>query len=146
MRRSDYTRRNFSEGDKQIALIRQRDENGVSRCACGCGAEVTRASAQFHHWLTWWLSRNSGLHNCGALTVACHKIETRRWAPVIARTKRLAKRHAGIKRKPRHPFPCGRASRWSKPINGVPVPRTTLAEKHAAVMAKRGILFQQAEA
>jgi hypothetical protein len=136
-----YAKRSFSEGDKQIALERQKDKAGVSRCACGCGAAVTRETAEFDHVIPYWLSRHSGLSNCGALTVPCHKRKTRRDAKVIARTKRLMKR-----RKARHPFPCGRESRFSKPIYGPPVRRTTLAERHAATMRKRAIFTQQPEA
>jgi hypothetical protein len=136
-----YGKRTFSEGDKQIALHRQRDAAGVARCACGCGAPVARETAEFHHVIPFYLSHHSGLSNCAALTPKCHKAETKKWAKVIAKTKRQKKR-----RKVRHPFPCGRESRWSKPVNGIPVPRTSLAQKHAATMARRRILTQQPEA
>jgi hypothetical protein len=127
-----YGRRTFSEGDKQIALARQEDKGGVSRCACGCGAAVTRKTAEFHHVIPFWLSQHSGLSNCGALTPQCHKAETKKWAKVIAKTKRQKKR-----RKVRHPFPCGRASRWSKPVNGIPVPRTSTPSPCASARSSR---------
>lgn len=147
---ANYAARTFTEGAKQMALIRQRGADGVSRCACGCGATVTRESAEFDHALNYFLSRNSGPKNCAALTVPCHRGpggKTARDAKVIAKVKRLQKLAAGKRRKPRHPLPCGRETRWKLRVGGKgPIRRLTLADKHATTMAKRGVLFQPAEA
>lgn len=142
----NYAARHFNAGTKAMALYRQRDAAGIPRCACGCGAALTKGDTEFHHDPPYEIARHSGPSVCQPMTVACHAGETARLAGVIAKLKRLAKRHAGIRRTVRHPFPCGRASRWSKPLNGIPVPRQTLAEKHAATMAKRAIGAQPAEA
>lgn len=142
----NYGARSFNRGSKAMILYRQRDRDGVERCACGCGAALVQGDIEFHHVIPWELSHDSRPKNGAALTTACHRkrfpVDTR----VIAKVRKLRKRHAGIKRKVRHPFPCGRASSRSKPIHGVPVPRMNLAQKHAATMRKRGILTQRAEA
>lgn len=146
---ANYHGRNFAKGTKALAWYRATDD-GVTRCTC-CTKPVTRATCEYDHIVAWEISRYSGPSNCQVLCSdgpnSCHAIKTgTRDVPAIAKNNRIRARHAGKRRKPRHPFPCGRDSSRSKPIHGVPVPRQSESEKLAAVLARRAIMVQRAEA
>lgn len=53
---------------------------------------------------------------------ACHAAKSRKDASEVAKGKRVAAKHYGIKRSAR-PMPGSKASRWKRKINGEVVPR-----------------------
>lgn len=67
--------------------------------------------------------------------------------PAVAKSNAVRAKHLGLKGPGlgRHPMPGGRNSRDVRTIGHGVVPRRSLAEKHAATMARRGILTLQAE-
>lgn len=147
-RTPSHRSRRFADSTAAIILARQTGADGILRCNCGCGRALTPDITELDHVVPWELSRDSSAGNGQALAWWCHALKTFAVdAPAIARARRLRKRHNGQLRRVRHPLPCGRDTRWKLRVGGRgPVPRTTLAERHAATMAKRGILTLQPEA
>lgn len=144
---ANYSARTFSKGTKALILYRQRDSDGVARCA-KCTAVLVKGAFRFDHVIPWELCQYSGPSNGHALCLPCDAIKTYRHdIPMIADNNRMRARHEGRRRKARHPMPCGRDSQWSKPVGAFrPVPRTSQTEKLHAVLARRQILTEQAEA
>lgn len=147
---ANYHGRRFSKGTRALIWCRATGDDRVTRCT-GCTKVVTRATAEFDHIIPWEISRYSGPSNGQVLCCdgpqSCHALKsaTRDW-PTISKNNRVRDGHARTRARARHPMPCGRASRWSKPMRGVPVARRSGSEKLAGVLARRAILAQQAEA
>jgi HNH endonuclease len=132
---SNYAARRFSSGAVALAAARQTGRDNILRCANPkCGAPLTSETQREDHIIPWWIKGHSGPSNCQLLCAPCHDAKTASIdVPVIAKLKRLRRRKAA-----RHPMPCGRSSRWSKPIGAFgPVRRTSVAEKIAATLARR---------
>jgi 5-methylcytosine-specific restriction protein A len=68
------------------------------------------------------ISGNNEPENLQIACVHCHKEKTKTDVTSIAKGKRMAEKHYGIKRSSA-PMPCGRRSRWKKKLNGEVVPR-----------------------
>lgn len=64
--------------------------------------------------------------------------------PAVAKSNRVRRFHIGASGpgRGRHPMQAGRRSRVSKSFHNGVVPRLTHAERHAAFMAKRAILYR----
>lgn len=146
---ANYHARNFARGSKALIRVRATGADGVMRCA-DCARAVKAGEFAYDHIIAWELSRYSGPSNgqilCTVGTPAapsCHAIKTgTRDMPAIAKTRRLRRG----RKVPRHPLPCGRASRWSKPMHGRPVRRIGSEAKHRATMTARHIMIETAEA
>lgn len=143
---ANYNGRRFSKGTKALIWCRATGEDGITRCA-NCTKPVTRATSEFDHIVAYELCGYSGPSNgqllCSDGPLSCHTLKsaTQDW-PAIAKNNRVRRG----RKKPRHPLPCGRESRWSKPMHGAPVLRQSLAQRHTALMTVRQILTKQAEA
>lgn len=104
----------------------------------GCGQRV-------HPNSDWVVSHypvpaHAGGTKVGVAHAACnHRFWCAVEAPSKAKSDRIQKRLAG-KKKPRHPLPCGRESRWSKPIHGGPQPRMTLSQRLVRLRQIRPVL------
>lgn len=146
-RQPNYSSRHFTRGTKAEAYAAAKDRKGIARCP-GCTTRLTTGRIHYDHITPWEICGYSGPDNCQPLCTPCHRLKTgAEDVPMIAANNRVRDRDIGARTAPRHPMPCGRRSRWSKRIGAFgPVPRQSLAQKHAATMAKRGVLFQPAEA
>jgi hypothetical protein len=132
---ANYQSRTFSRGTKALALARRKDVAGNAWCTCG--TQLTRANTEYDHIIPWAIKPHSGPSNCQAMCSDCHAEKFPGDIKVIAKAKRLARR-----RKFRHPMPCGRDSRWSKPIGAFrPVRRTSQAQKLNAALERRYAAF-----
>jgi hypothetical protein len=135
--------RNFSKAVKREAFASCKDAAGVPRCQCGaCGyAPLAIGHYDFHHLIPWEISRDSSLGNCGVWRDECHDPHTALVdIPTIAKANRRRDAHYRTGSPPRHPMPCGRDSKFKKPIGGFgPVPRRSQVQEHARVMASRAI-------
>jgi hypothetical protein len=68
------------------------------------------------------LGGDTSLTNCAVLCLPCHGVKTQKIdVPMIAKAKRVADKHLGIRKPSR--FPGSRDSRWKKKMNGEVVPR-----------------------
>lgn len=139
-RPENYQARNFSRATRELAFDRCRDADGVPRCD-GCGKPVTRGTCEFDHITPFELSRYSGPSNCQVLCCgtpqSCHEVKTYTVdIPLIADNNRMRDRYINGRKQARHPLPCGRISRWSKPIHGAPVRRVAPEARHRRAMAK----------
>jgi hypothetical protein len=107
----------------------------------GCDAALTTGHIVYDHAVPWEISRDSSLGNCQVLCTTCDRAKTYGIdLPLIAQVDRVHDRHIGALRQGegRRPMPCGRRSRWSKPVDGFrPVTRVSQAQRHRAMMARR---------
>lgn len=144
---ANYNSRNFTRGTKAIAFYRATGADGIARCR-NCTTRLMTGRIEYDHIIPFEISGYSGPSNCQVLCTGCHKLKTgERDIPQIAENNDRRDSHIGAHAKPRHPLPGGRKSRWSKPMaGGAPVPRVSQAEKLRAVLDRRQILTQQAEA
>jgi 5-methylcytosine-specific restriction endonuclease McrA len=86
-----------------------------------CCAEVTHKK-HFDHVIPDALGGDTSLTNCAVLCLPCHGVKTQKIdVPMIAKAKRVADKHLGIRKPSR--FPGSRDSRWKKKMNGEVVPR-----------------------
>jgi hypothetical protein len=146
---SNYASRNFSTGTIALIKARQSDADGIVRCANPkCAAALIRRAPDADgemvetilqlfiadHIVPWWVKRHSGPSNGQLLCDPCNKAKTGgEDIPAISRIKRIIR-----KRRARHPMPCGRDSKWSKPVGSFfPVRRTSQADKLAATLERR---------
>lgn len=145
-RSASYHSRNFSRATKATAYYQSKDDAGIARCA-NCTAPLFVGHIHYDHITPWEMCRYSGPSNCQVLCTPCHLLKTgEQDMPLIADNNRKRASAIGARSKPKHPFPCGRSSRWSKPVGAFrPVRRRSLAQKHADTMARRSIFTQQPE-
>jgi hypothetical protein len=131
---SNYGARRFSSGAIALARARQTGPDNIARCAM-CSAPLTSGNTAADHIVAYWIKPHSGPHNCQLLcSVPCHAGKTAgQDVPVICHIKRVIRRP-----KAKHPMPCGRDSRWSRPVGAFrPVPRQSQAERLAATLSRR---------
>ena len=81
-----------------------------------CCAEVAHKK-HFDHIIPAALGGDNSLTNCAVLCLPCHGKKTQKIdVPMIAKAKRVADKHLGIRKRSR--FPGSRDSRFKKKING----------------------------
>jgi 5-methylcytosine-specific restriction enzyme A len=82
-----------------------------------CGARLTVGKFAYDHVIADGLSHDNSLENCACLCLPCHADKTPGDVRVIAKAKRLERRHVqGIKKK--SSMPGSRDSRFKKKLNG----------------------------
>ena len=138
------SRRDFSAQIKRAGLERARDAAGVPRCECHrvpnfptCGGLVLTTGNTIHeHIEPWEFSHDSSTDNHAVLTRLCAERKNKIDWPAIADSNRQRDRHFNTHTPPRHPLPCGRKSRWSKPIGAFrPERRISQIARTRAVIA-----------
>jgi 5-methylcytosine-specific restriction endonuclease McrA len=87
-----------------------------------CNAALTIGKYHFDHIIPDAIGGDNSLVNCQVLCVVCHADKTtKRDIPIIAKAKRVADRHLGIRKPSR--FPGSRNSRWKRKMDGTVVER-----------------------
>lgn len=87
-----------------------------------CTAKLFVGKFHYDHVIPDAMGGEPTLENCEVLCTACHGIKTfTRDVPVIAKAKRQAAKHRGIRK--RSTFACSRESPWKRTIDGRTVPR-----------------------
>lgn len=82
-----------------------------------CGARLYVGKFHFDHRIPDALGGEPTLANCEVLCTACHGEKTAtKDAPTLAKTKRIARRHLGIRKAAS--FPGGRGSKWKRTVDG----------------------------
>ena len=82
-----------------------------------CKAPVELAESEFDHVVPFALGGADEDENLGPVHYACHKEKTKGDVGIIAKAKRVSKKHLGTYRRSRNPMPCGKDSNWKKPLN-----------------------------
>lgn len=129
-----HRRRNFPNSVKRDANNRS---NGICECHLlakagvpgfsveGCGVRLTTGHTRYEHINPDTLFGLNDLDNCAVLTTTCWRIKTDTYdLPKIAKARRQADRHMGIRRSHR-PMPGSRESGIKKPFSGPPIDRNT---------------------
>jgi len=136
--------RNFTAEIKRAGIERAKDEHGIPRCECHrvanfatCGGLVlTTGNIVHEHIHAWEFSHDSSPENHAVLIRLCAERKNKIDWPAIARSNRKRDRHFGTQTAPRHPLPCGRLSRWTKPIGAFrPERRISQVARTRAVIA-----------
>jgi 5-methylcytosine-specific restriction endonuclease McrA len=105
-------RREFSKAVRRDAFLRA---NG--RCElCGCKQRL-----EYHHRIEAYLGGEATLENCIVLCRSCHGLTTQERRSEIDKTRRLADKRMGIRRK--STMPGSRNSKYKKLMNGETVLR-----------------------
>jgi 5-methylcytosine-specific restriction enzyme A len=74
---------------------KRRLKHAAGRCeACGCWP----ARVEFHHQIRCELGGGNDFDNCRVLCIPCHKERTGEDISAIAKSNRLRKRHASIRK------------------------------------------------
>lgn len=143
----------FGSRKRESLWLRECNNAALSGCGCLpicniCHTPVRKADAWHESHLPW---RDAPIHlrTVGIAHAPCNLLHNNQ---VVTPGKAKARRLQAIARGEkvpgtgRHPMPCGALSGFSRAIGGRVKPRQSLAEKHAATMAKRAILTLQPEA
>lgn len=104
-------RREFSPKTKTEAFTRAR-----GRCE-NCGVHIRRGNGpEYDHIIEAFYDGDNSLDNCCVLCRNCHGSKTSDRAPELAKSRRLVKDRAGIKRSktPMRKPPQGYKYNWSK--------------------------------
>lgn len=84
-----------------------------------CGAKLFPGHVHYDHVIPDRLGGDPVLDNCAVLCTACHGVKTRtKDIPAIAKSKRVRRHHAGIKKFQRRPLPGTKASGWKHKMSG----------------------------
>lgn len=85
----------------------------------GCGQPLGPANTFYEHIDPDGAGGKPTLENCAVLTKTCWRIKTDTFDQrIVAKTKRMGERAAGIGRRNRRPMMGSKASGWRKPMNG----------------------------
>jgi hypothetical protein len=117
--------------------IRARARLNGNRCECyllagvvpgftaeGCGVSLKGQPVYYEHINPEGNGGRNLIRNGAALVLSCWRRKTAEYdIPLVADTKRLRDRHNGIRRRVRHPMPCGKNSDWKRPVGGGPAVR-----------------------
>ena len=87
------SRREFSPKTKRMAFERSK-----GMCE-GCGITLERKRPEYDHRDADYFSKDNSLENCAVLCQPCHRAKTNRDIKIIAKTKRIRDREAGIKKR-----------------------------------------------
>lgn len=89
-----------------------------------CRQPLTEGRIRYEHIDPDHNSKDNSLGNCAALRTECWRYKTDKYdKPVVAKTKRQARRARGIPRSGSRPMPCGRNSPFKKLFGGKVVRR-----------------------
>lgn len=115
-------RREFTKQTMREAYERSEGLcEGILSSGERCCAEVTHKK-HFDHIIPDALGGDNSLTNCAVLCLPCHGSKTQKIdVPMIAKAKRVADKHLGIRKKSR--FPGSRDDWRKKKISGEVVPR-----------------------
>lgn len=114
-------RQEFPAKVRLAAYERTKAGDGKARCE-RCTALLVTGKFRYNHRIPDALGGQPVLENCEVLCLACDAPQTYTIdIPRIAKSKRIRKREAGIKK--RSSFACSRQSRWKKKIDGSVVAR-----------------------
>lgn len=108
---------------KQRAAIFDR-HGGI----CHICAGLIEGPFELEHVVPLALRGEDGGENLRPAHPSCHAEKTPGDIRIIAKAKRIEKKHTGTYRAPRHIVPGSKASRWRKPLNGPAVLRTRREE------------------
>jgi 5-methylcytosine-specific restriction enzyme A len=103
-------RAEFTKSTKRDAFLRANGDCEL------CGMKLKVGEAEYHHRIEAYLGGEATLENCVVLCRSCHALATKARHPEIDKTRRLADKRMGIRRKPT--MPGGRQSRWKRKLNG----------------------------
>jgi 5-methylcytosine-specific restriction protein A len=106
-------RREFSAKTKLQAF-----ERAKGKCeGKDCGARLMPGRYQYDHIVAAWAGGEPTLDNCAVLCIVCHGVKTSKIdKPQAAKSVRIRKRNAGIKKKSR--FACSKDSKFKKKMDG----------------------------
>lgn len=117
------TRREFTKATKRDAY--ERSEGcceGILTSGERCNANLAHKPCHYDHVIPDAIGGDNSLQNCAVLCLPCHlEKTTKRDIPIIAKSKRIADKHRGIRK--RSTFACSRDSKWKKRIDGSVVAR-----------------------
>ncbi len=85
---------------------------------CGGTINLAREAMEVEHVIPLAIGGKDDLTNMQPAHVTCHRAKTSREATMIAKVKRVAKKHAGKFRPPRRIVPGSKASPWKKRLDG----------------------------
>jgi 5-methylcytosine-specific restriction endonuclease McrA len=116
-------RTEFTKQTMRLALERAESLcEGILSSGERCNAKLSIGKYHFDHVIPDAIGGDNSLTNCQVLCVACHKSKTTKIdVPMIAKAKRVADQHRGIRKQSR--FPGSRDSKWKKRIDGTVVAR-----------------------
>jgi 5-methylcytosine-specific restriction endonuclease McrA len=104
------------EFPKKVKLAAWQRSGGI--CECGCGVKIIAGDGpEYDHIIEDTIGGEPTLENCRVMRKRCHKAKTLQRRPEIDKTRRGFERRI-CARKPAHPMPCGRKSKWKKKLNG----------------------------
>lgn len=109
---------------------KKQDENGrvYMVCSCGCDTKFNPATTPWRadHGARWAEGGRDTPENLSPILVSCDAGaggKAARDTKEVAKGKRVAAKHYGVKKRSARPMPFGRGSRLKKKINGEVVPR-----------------------
>lgn len=94
--------------------------NGICHI-CGCKIDGTREAWELEHIVAYALTRDDSDENLAPAHVKCHRTKTDTDVKAIAKSKRIAAKHNGAKK--RSTFQGSRDHHLKKKIDGTVVPR-----------------------
>ena len=104
-------------------------ERSNGRCE-SCQRVLVSGDINYDHIIPDGSGGEPTLDNCSVVCRGCHGAKTVRDVVVIAKGKRVRRRHLGIKHTKR-PFPGGRDSPWKRTIDGRVVRRRPIDDEAA---------------
>lgn len=118
-----------SEFSKPVKRTAYERSGGICEChriqgvpgfiAGGCGQPLGPGNVFYEHVDPDGAGGKPTLENCAVLTKTCWRIKTDTFDQrVVAKTKRMSERAAGIGRRNGPPMMGSKASGWRRPMNG----------------------------
>ena len=103
-------RKEFSRAVRRDAFLRANGDCEL------CGIKLKVGEAEYHHRIEAYLGGEATLENCVVLCRSCHALATKARHPEIDKTRRLADKRMGIRRK--STMPGSKRSKFKKRMNG----------------------------
>jgi 5-methylcytosine-specific restriction endonuclease McrA len=103
-------RNEFSAKTKMSA--HKRSGGHCENESCGLPFDPSNP-AEYHHVIEDYFNGRNDIENCQVLCAGCHRTETKTRAGTIAKSRRLIKRAAGIKKPGKFRRPDGYKYNWS---------------------------------
>jgi len=108
-------RAEFSKSVRRDAFLRANGDCEL------CGIKLRVFEGEYHHKIEAFLGGEATLENCLCLCKKCHDAITKARHPAIDKTRRLADKARGIRKKPT--MPGSRSSKYKRLMNGETVLR-----------------------